>query len=46
MKAEVVRHAAHYEHRMRLGNKEIFHLEAFIAKFMSVYKRHVVEMFA
>jgi hypothetical protein len=26
---------------MRLGNKDIFHLEAFVAKFMAIYKRWV-----
>ena len=30
------------EHRMQMGSKAIFHLEAFVAKFMSIYKRYVV----
>lgn len=31
--------AAFYEHRLQLGNKAIYHLEAFTAKFMAVYKK-------
>lgn len=31
--------AAYYEHRLQQGSKAIFHLEAFVAKFMAVYKR-------
>ncbi len=30
------------EHRMQMGSKAIFHLEAFVAKFMSIYKRYNV----
>jgi len=30
------------EHRLRLGNKAIYHLEAFVAKFMSIYKHFLV----
>ncbi|GJN23065.1 hypothetical protein PR202_gb10682 [Eleusine coracana subsp. coracana] len=33
------------EHKMRLGSKAIFHLEAFVAKFMSVYKEFLVATF-
>lgn len=44
LKHEVVKWAAHYEHRMQRGSKEIYHLEAFVAKFMSVYKRYILEM--
>ena len=33
------------EHRLQIGSKAIFHLEAFVAKFMAIYKRYrVVEM--
>jgi replication factor C subunit 3/5 len=46
LKHEVAHWAAYYEHRIRLGSKEIFHLEAFVAKFMSIYKRWLVAMFA
>ncbi|KAJ2721444.1 Replication factor C (RF-C) subunit [Coemansia sp. Benny D115] len=44
LKPEVVRLAAFYEHRMQSGQKSIVHLEAFMAKFMSVYKRHQMAM--
>ncbi|XP_066555852.1 replication factor C subunit 3 [Amia ocellicauda] len=39
MKAEVAQMAAYYEHRLQLGNKAIYHLEAFVAKFMAIYKK-------
>lgn len=45
IKHQVVRWSAHYEHRIRCGSKPIFHLEAFVAKFMSIYKRWVIETF-
>jgi len=32
LKPEVIHWAAFYEHRIRLGSKVIFHLEAFVAK--------------
>lgn len=31
--------AAYYEHRLQLGSKAIYHLEAFVAKFMALYKK-------
>jgi len=40
-----VRWAAFYEHRLQLGSKPIFHLEAFVAKFMSIYKRFLISTF-
>lgn len=43
LKADVTQMAAYYEHRLLLGNKSIFHLEAFVAKFMCVYKRFLEE---
>ncbi|XP_047025353.1 replication factor C subunit 3 [Helicoverpa zea] len=43
MKCQVASSAANYEHRMRLGNKPIFHLEAFVANFMAIYKKFVEE---
>ncbi|GAB1606807.1 replication factor C subunit 3-like [Argonauta hians] len=43
LKAEVVKSAAYYEHRLQLGQKAIFHLEAFVAKFMAIYKRFIEE---
>lgn len=39
LKPEVTQVAAFYEHRLQLGQKAIFHLEAFVAKFMSIYKK-------
>ncbi|XP_074650581.1 replication factor C subunit 3-like [Tubulanus polymorphus] len=46
LKAEITQHAAFYEHRLNLGQKPIFHIEAFVAKFMSIYKRFLEEGFA
>ena len=43
LKTEVTNMAAHYEHRIHQGNKAIYHLEAFVAKFMSIYKRFLEE---
>jgi replication factor C subunit 3/5 len=45
LRHEVAHWAAYYEHRMKIGSKEIFHLEAFVAKFMSVYKRWLISVF-
>ncbi|KAL9431382.1 hypothetical protein AB3S75_026545 [Citrus x aurantiifolia] len=45
IKHEVCHWAAYYEHKMRRGNKAIFHLEAFVAKFMSIYKGFLVATF-
>ena len=39
LKAAVMEEAAFFEHRAHLGSKSIFHLEAFVAKFMSLYKK-------
>ncbi|KKY21408.1 putative dna replication factor c subunit [Phaeomoniella chlamydospora] len=36
LRPEVVKWAAFYEHRVKLGSKVIFHLEAFVAKVMRV----------
>lgn len=36
IKADVIQAAAMYDHRLRLGSKAIFHLEAFVAKFMRI----------
>jgi len=46
LKPDVVELAAQYEHRMQLGTKPIYHLEAFVAKFMSLYRKFIVETFA
>jgi replication factor C subunit 3/5 len=45
LKAEIVKQAAFYEHRLRSGNKAIYHLEAFVAKFMSMYKRFLLDLY-
>lgn len=39
LKAEVAHLAACYQHRLQLGNKAIYHLEAFVARFMATYKK-------
>ncbi|KAG0255510.1 Replication factor C (RF-C) subunit [Mortierella polycephala] len=44
IKMRFAQEAAFYEHRLRIGQKAIFHLEAFVAKIMSVYKRHLMSM--
>lgn len=46
VKHEVAYWAAYYENRLHQGNKDIFHLEAFVAKFMAVNKRIMADMFA
>jgi len=43
LKVEVAHLAAEYEHRLNRGNKAIYHLEAFVAKFMAIYMRFVEE---
>jgi len=45
IKGQVVQWAAFYEHRIALGSKEIFHIEAFIAKFMAIYKKYLNDLF-
>lgn len=45
LKHEVIEWAAFYEHRIAMGSKDIFHLEAFIAKYMSIYKRYLNALF-
>lgn len=45
LKHELIYWAAFYEHRIQMGSKDIFHLEAFIAKFMSIYKRWIISIF-
>ena len=39
LKTELCQIAAFYEHRLNKGNKAIYHLEAFVAKFMSTYMK-------
>ena len=38
LKHDLMSWAAHYEHRMNLGQKELFHVEALIARIMSVLR--------
>jgi len=44
LKVECIEWAAFYEHRIAQGSKEIFHLEAFVAKFMAIYKKSILNM--
>jgi replication factor C subunit 3/5 len=46
LKGEVVALGAQYEHRCVQGQKAIFHLEAFTAKFMAAYKAWTISLFA
>jgi replication factor C subunit 3/5 len=46
VKHEIAYWAAYYENRLQHGNKDIFHLEAFVAKFMAVNKRIMADLFA
>eukprot|EP00798_Chlamydomonas_sp_ICE-L_P024957 gene24957-10615_t len=45
LKQEAVFWAAFYESRLQSGQKQIFHLEAFVAKFMSLYKSWTISSF-
>ncbi|KAI9838155.1 MAG: Replication factor C (RF-C) subunit [Thelocarpon superellum] len=44
LKAEVIKWSAFYEHRIRMGSKVIFHLEAFVAKFMRLLETYLMGM--
>lgn len=44
LKRQAVELAATYEWRLQQGQKAIFHLEAFVAKFMSVFKNYMVSL--
>ena len=43
IKHETIHNAAQYEVRMQGGSKPIFHLEACVAKFMQIYKKHMMQ---
>lgn len=45
LKHELVRWAAYYEHRMTRGSKDVFHFEAFLARFMTLYKKFLLDMY-
>ena len=44
LKAQVLNLASKYAHNLQRGSKEIFHIEAFIAHFMSMYKEFLLSM--
>lgn len=44
LKARTLQYAATFEHRMHSGSKHIFHLEAFVAQFMNIYKKYLSDM--
>ncbi|PBL03410.1 P-loop containing nucleoside triphosphate hydrolase protein [Armillaria gallica] len=44
IKADIMHWAAIYEVRMRIGNKKIYHLEAWVVKVMSIYKHFFYDM--
>jgi len=43
LKSVVIQSAANYEHKLQQGNKPIYYLEAFIARFMALYKGYIQE---
>lgn len=45
LKGEIASLATLYEYRARQGNKAIVHIEAFIAKFMCIYKQFMENIF-
>ncbi|KAL0635741.1 Replication factor C (RF-C) subunit [Maublancomyces gigas] len=44
LKADVIKWSAFYEHRIHLGSKVIFHLEAFVARFLRVLEGYLMGM--
>ncbi|KAJ6155345.1 hypothetical protein N7470_005911 [Penicillium chermesinum] len=44
LKPEVIKWSAFYEHRIKQGSKVIFHLEAFVAKFMRIFESYLMGM--
>ncbi len=44
LKWEVIKWSAFYEHRIRTGTKVIFHLEAFVVKFMRIFEMYLMSM--
>ena len=41
LKPKIIGMAADLEHKMNLGDKQIFYLESFVVKFMSEYKKYL-----
>eukprot|EP00924_Labyrinthula_sp_SR-Ha-C_P006940 snap_masked-scaffold_8-processed-gene-5.34-mRNA-1 protein AED:0.00 eAED:0.00 QI:0/-1/0/1/-1/1/1/0/391 len=46
LKTEITKSASFYEKRMGQGTKDVFHIEAFLARFMLVYKKELINQFA
>lgn len=46
LKGKVAEAAAMYEHRLCEGSKDIFHIEAFVARVMTDHKKYLEEMVA
>jgi replication factor C subunit 3/5 len=44
LKPQIVKWASFYEHRIKGGSKVIFHLEAFVAKFMRIFESYLMGM--
>jgi replication factor C subunit 3/5 len=44
LKPNVIKWSAFYEHRIKTGTKVIFHLEAFVAKFMRIFEMYLMSM--
>ncbi|KAI1923992.1 Replication factor C (RF-C) subunit [Ophidiomyces ophidiicola] len=42
LKPEIIKWSAFYEHRVKTGSKVIFHLEAFVAKFMRLLESYLM----
>ena len=38
LQKKVIQSAANYEHKLQLGSRPIYYLEAFVARFMAMYK--------
>jgi len=45
LRKDIVKWAAYHEHRMQTGSKPVIHLEAFLARFMHLYKQWQAEFF-
>ena len=46
LSVQVIQWAAFYEHRLQEGSKAVFHIEAFVAKTMAIYKAWALAAFA
>ena len=43
LKPDVLKYAVMFEHRCKDGAKAVIHLEAFLARVMSLYKRNLIQ---